>query len=333
MNARQSFVEPRQKLWSAFRSQSEAIYALGLNSSTRQIITMIIAQPPKIGAVMRLLRNAAAVVLLAFLSLETGLRYFGAIDFPLYENSPVLGYVPQLNQRGSFLGKNTWAFNDLSMGVGDAFDPGASPRNILLVGDSIVMGGNPVNQPDKLGPAMNSLCPRVWPIAAGSWAFLNELRYLHLHADMLSKIDRIVFVLNSGDFDEAASWASEYTHPTQRPISASLYLVSKQLTHVMESARKGDNNWRGELALLRGHYRGPITVVLYPTKTELGTPGLRSSKLDAWGKEIGPDRTSFVMVANEQNWSAADYRDEIHPTSEGTRKLARYIVASIPECL
>jgi len=29
VNARQSFVEPRQKLWSAIRSQSEVIYGLG----------------------------------------------------------------------------------------------------------------------------------------------------------------------------------------------------------------------------------------------------------------------------------------------------------------
>jgi hypothetical protein len=38
---------------------------------------------------------------------EFGIGYFGVTDFPLYENSLELGYIPRANQRGSFLGKYT----------------------------------------------------------------------------------------------------------------------------------------------------------------------------------------------------------------------------------
>src|SRR6266852_909458 len=162
----------------------------------------------------RIVRLSALALFVIFLIAEIGLRYFRVLDFPLYENSPELGYIPLANQHGSFLGMNEWAFNELGMGVADHFRPGNYSRNILLIGDSIVLGGNHVDQDTKLGPVMNASCPRIWPVSAASWAFLNELRYIRTHDYLLPTFDRIVFVSNSEDFGEASTWSSEYTHPT-----------------------------------------------------------------------------------------------------------------------
>src|SRR4051812_6093297 len=84
---------------------------------------------------------------------EIGTRVSGIADFPLYRADQSLGYVPAPNQRGAFLNRNGWVFNELSMGTDRPFDPD-SVFNLLLVGDSIVNGGNPVRQSDRLGPAI-----------------------------------------------------------------------------------------------------------------------------------------------------------------------------------
>ncbi|MCA1392272.1 hypothetical protein I6F20_24680 [Bradyrhizobium sp. IC3123] len=223
-------------------------------------------------------------------------------------------------------------FNELSMGVAEPFRPDENARNILLVGDSLVMGGNLTDQPQRLGPLMNVLCPRVWPVGAGSWAFLNELRYLHQHADILSSLTRIVFVLNSADFGEASRWISERTHPTQRPVLALWYVIDKKLFPAREAPPIGDSDWRSEFAWLRREYPGPITIVLYPTRAEVLDARSRSVNLNAAGEGIGSGMTSYVVIADGQDWSSSSYRDEIHPTDEGNAKLARRIVASIPEC-
>ncbi len=57
----------------------------------------------------------------------------------------------------------------------------------------------------------------LWPISAGSWALRNELAYLRVNPDVVTQIDALVFVFNSGDFAEASSWKCELTHPRTKP--------------------------------------------------------------------------------------------------------------------
>lgn len=163
------------------------------------------------------------------LGIETAVRLSGVIDFPLYVANSEIGYIPAPSQKGAFLGRNEWIFNEFSMGAG-AFAPSAKAVDTLLIGDSIVLGGNPYRQQDKLGPVLSELSGvSVWPISAGSWALRNELKYLKLNQRVTRNIDRFVFVLNAEDFAGASSWACERTHPRQRPWSAALYLFRKQV--------------------------------------------------------------------------------------------------------
>ena len=70
-----------------------------------------------------------------------------------------------------------WQFNEKHMGAG-AFVTSAKP-DVLLVGDSIVLGGNPLSEVERLGPQLAKVASQsVWPISAGSWALRNELAYL-----------------------------------------------------------------------------------------------------------------------------------------------------------
>lgn len=89
-----------------------------------------------------------------------------------------------------------------------AFAPNPA-RDVLLVGYSLVLGGNQFRAPERLGPSLQALMQayssdvNVWPIAPGSWALRNELAYLHLNPQVPS----------SADFEAASSWCCELKHP------------------------------------------------------------------------------------------------------------------------
>ena len=167
---------------------------------------------------------------------EIGLRLAGVGDFPTYDANPVTGYIPSANQSGRFMGRD-WAFNEHHMGVAQPFEPSAK-RDIVLVGDSIVYGGNPYRQADKLGPVMERSMPgsEVWPIGAGSWALRNELAYLAANPDVIRGADAFVFVLNSGDFQEPSVWVTDATHPRRRPVLIAPYLVQRKLPYERRSS-------------------------------------------------------------------------------------------------
>jgi hypothetical protein len=274
----------------------------------------------------------AGFCLLLVAAVDVAARAFGVLDFPLYLNSATLGYVPAPNQRGSFLGKNDWAFNELSMGVARRFDPDDEP-NTLLIGDSIVYGGNPIKQFDKLGPSLNrASCGMIWPASAASWAFLNELRYVHSHADILRMLTRIIFVLNSEDFGNASIWTSEVSHPTYYPVSTIRFLFRKAFVSPQDQPPSGDNNWSAELKWLISNYDGPITFALYPNKLE----NQNGDTLDADAALLKPYLSNHIhvlLVGKDENWhSALNYRDEIHPSVQGAGVLATILAKDISEC-
>jgi hypothetical protein len=59
-----------------------------------------------------------------------------------------------------------------------------------LIGNSIVLGGNPFNHQDKLGPLLEKdLGGRytIWSAAAGGWSNINEMTYLDRNTDVVSE--------------------------------------------------------------------------------------------------------------------------------------------------
>ena len=85
------------------------------------------------------------VLLVLLVLMEIGSRYFGLIDFPIFDSNNRIGYVVKPNQNGTFLNRNDWEFNSLGMGAKE-FLPGPDNVNVLLVGDSVVYGGNPISK-------------------------------------------------------------------------------------------------------------------------------------------------------------------------------------------
>lgn len=261
---------------------------------------------------------------------EVAARCLGVDDFPVYDADPALGYVPAANQNGAFLNRNRWAFNDRHMGTARPFAPGKS--DILLVGDSIVYGGNMVDQPDKLGPSLEQATGcKVWPLAAGSWALLNELAAIRQQPDV-TRLGTIIFVLNSGDFGKASVWRNPYSHPRNRPRLSSVFAVHKKFFPVRENVKSAPSKmaaaqWRRELSKLSSTYTGKMVFVRFPNREEL------AAQADRFPAEvIEPAKGASINPMDDGRWGPELYRDDIHPSAEGNRVLAGIIADQVPAC-
>ena len=285
----------------------------------------------------RILLGACFVIAL-FLALEAFVQISGIIDFPLYDANAEIGYIPRPDQHGSFLHRRDFEFNEFSMGAGH-FAPSAQAFDLLLVGDSIVLGGNPYSQPDRLGPQLAKLSSwNVWPISAGSWALQNELTYLREHAAQVSAVDAVAFILNSGDFDEPSSWRNELTHPRHRPFPGLIYVFRKFVhpifpipptpAELMVKLRP----WQRDLADFARSTEHPIYVFLYPDRNELNDVRLRQLRLDSRLPNLKlalGNHGQVFELAKCKDWNVGWYGDEIHPTVKGTRELAKIIKNSL----
>lgn len=238
---------------------------------------------------------------------------FAAVSVPLYEADDIVGYWPKRSQRGAAYLVNDWAFNSDSMGVAEEFKP-SERSDVLLVGDSIVDGGNRVPQSDKIASLLERKTGwQVWPISAGSWALQNELAFLRRKARVVQSVDRIVFVFNSEDFGEPSSWSSEFTHPRRVPIIPFAYLIGKfwlgAPPETPPELRVEPRNVESDWQAFRASVSMPVTVIGVPKRGEQGCPWM-----PAW---IGPHTCADL--------GPDDYDDEFHPDASGRAKLVGLI--------
>ena len=269
----------------------------------------------------------------AMLFAEMLVRSLGFVDFPVYDANALVGYIPAAGQHGSFLNRNRWEFNSLHMGAPE-FTPGPA-LDVLLVGDSVVLGGNGYSQQDRLGPALQASLQEyarggaVWPISAGSWALRNELAWLRENPQVTAQVDRVLFIVNNGDFGEASSWSCEATLPRSRPTVALWYLFNKYVYAFEECGRvpaglqvpPGD--LAAELRSFLAEHGEKTMFVLYPDRAETENPALAQAHL-AVGLALltSSGARTVVQLAGNERWRTDLYKDDIHPTPEGNRVLA-----------
>lgn len=270
-----------------------------------------------------------------FVGSECTVRLMGLVDFPIYTADAEIGYQLAPSQSGSFLNKNDWFFNEKSMGVQQRFEPKIN-KDVLLVGDSIVLGGNPLSQEKKLGPRLTQKTGRMfWPVAAGSWSMRNELAYLARNPDVVRGVSNIYFVVNSEDFDQASSWACDLTHPRARPFFALIYLFKKYVVKPVDcgvtppelQVARGD--WRKELRGFMGSALAKdksVTFWLYPNQQEAVDVGLLEARLEVREKEIlkllEGHNVRVFSLARDPRWREVDYVDVIHPGARGIEVMA-----------
>jgi hypothetical protein len=285
----------------------------------------------------RLAAGSVIAVALSLLTAEVAVRAAGMVDLPIFDADASIGYIPASNQHGSFLNKNEWAINSRHMGA-EAFMPDPA-SNTLLIGDSIVWGGNPYARSERLGAQLQSMVKgKVWPVAAGSWQLQNELTYLNSNSDVVDKIDTIAFVLNSGDLGAASSWGCTTSHPRQKPTVALWYLAKK---HLLSWPCEGTPpelkvTLRDPVPMLKdflsAHPSKRVVIFLYPDLPEAADEALMRKRLEPMAPILaGAGVKEIVFVGRDERWKGRPqlYKDGIHPSPEGMQVLASIIASRL----
>jgi lysophospholipase L1-like esterase len=279
---------------------------------------------------------------------ELLIRQKGVMDFPLYDVDQEIGYIPRPNQNGMYLNRISWRVNGKNMTAG-AWRPDEKP-DLLLIGDSVVWGGEEYRHEEKLGPQLQAQLPdwSVWSVGASSWSISNEIAYLQRNPDVVEAADLILWVLNSGDFGPRALFVTDANTPRSRPWSANLYALRK---YVLPA---GFKQWvRGGVWLLFPNPQEPMVdpkdsvarlekflqelgangkktlILLYPSRTELEQ---RKGALDEFLQTLRGIQSPGLEVLDGRTleaWGEGNYRDGIHPTVEGNNRLAHSLAKEV----
>jgi hypothetical protein len=294
--------------------------------------------------------RVAFLVIALILGAELVVRLSGIVDFPVYHVDDEIGYIPKPNQAGNFLHRDSWVFNDHSMGTVTPWTP-ARP-GILLIGNSVVMGGNPYDQKQKLGPLLQQQMGdayTVWPIAAGGWTNVNEMVYLKRNPEVTVRPRFFLWEFMSGGLSGLSVWRGDLTWPRAQPIWASWYTFRRyvwpHLYHGLPSelppvgapnpaylAQFKDSV--SALAQATSDQHSGL-VFLYPNKAEY----LNARR----GREWLPERSEIssiastaglavIDIAQQPEWNESFYRpDGVHPTAGGNQVLAHILAVAVKQ--
>lgn len=275
-----------------------------------------------------------------FVLTEAAVRQAGLVDFPTYTRSEQFGYAPNANQTGRFLGRNQWVFNDRGLGVERPWQPNER-QNILLIGNSIILGGNLYDQKDKVAQQLQARLGAgctVWPVAAGGWSTINEMRFLEHHPDLIAATDFFVWEYMPGQMGRVNPWTREVTHPTERPLWATGHLLRKALQErfgapplmalpTVDQVAKHYVEFDGLVARLSAaSQRSPAGIIfLYPDRNQLANArrGVEWISDRAQVESLAAaHQIKLVDIARFPQWTDALYKDGVHPTAEGNAVLA-----------
>jgi hypothetical protein len=293
------------------------------------------------------------VLVALFLVGELALRASGVLSFPLYHADDGIGYIPLPNQSGSFLRAHAWVFNDRSMGTPLKWHADGHP-NILLIGNSVVMGGNPIDQKDKLGTWLQQdIGPAytVWPISAGGWTNVNEMVYLKRNPDVATRPRAFIWEYMTGGLSSLHTWAGDYVFPTAYPFCATCYVFRRYIWKLIFPTSESELPPIGPIQpAYRAEFESMVfsltkatalpranVIFLYPKKSEY----VEAKK----GKQWLPDRTEIeriagaagvtvVDIAEQPEWNETLYRaDAVHPTAEGNAVIAKILADTVRRLL
>jgi len=283
-------------------------------------------------------KRLAWIALVLLIGGEGIARFSGIADVPLYRVDDEIGYIPAPNQSGAFLRRNDWVFNERSMGA-RAFAP-EGKKNVLLLGDSIVYGGDAYRQREKLGPRLEETLGggyAVWPVGAGRWSALNETTYLQRNADLPARMETLVWVLITVDFERRMQSWSPLIHPQKPPLLAGVFGLRRFILPRLGVTRDPafpplapsvpiDNQFplfdKYLSSLRASNPRLRILLVLYPSLLEGAPAQTIAGKLGALASRLG---IGFFRVAKEPRWNSSYYRDVIHPSAAGNVVLANLV--------
>lgn len=266
----------------------------------------------------------------------------GLGDPPLYVTDPEIEYLLAPSQDCRRFG-NRILVNRYSMRSEDFPPHKTGPREVrvLVVGDSVVNGGNPTDHAalatTRLGPALAADLGRpvvVGNVSAGSWGPPNQLAYLTKFG--LFDADVVAFVWNHEDWEDVPTFGPLHPlhQPTRKPVSAAWegidrYLLPRLIGAPPWPAGPGGSIGAGAaveavVRLARAGGCRPVAI-LHWSRPELAAgqpkPGLSSLREAA-------ERAGVPVYDDADALRTAEgppFRDDIHLNEVGQRALAELL--------
>lgn len=280
-------------------------------------------------AVRKLLLAALLVFALALAGGEAFARYYLQLgDPPLTIADPDIEYMFKPDQDVSRFGNrifiNHWGMRSPQI----ERTPPPSQHRTLVLGDSVVNGGNLSDQ-SSLATTLLSTGERLFlNVSAGSWGPENMLAYVKKFG--LFGADRLVLVLSTHDASDVPTFAplDPDTHPTETPSLALVEAVTRYLPRYFpdsgspavatEEQAPAPSALAAVSALLAALPNS--CLVLHPTLSEF-----RSGHTGAGYAALREAAAGAVIVDEMPLVAEGDYRDDIHHSDAGQRTLAKAI--------
>lgn len=278
------------------------------------------------------------IVLSLIVLIELIGRYYGLTDFPLYDESKEYEYLLKPNQDVSIY-RNRFITNEFSMRSKPISQE--DTLVILLVGDSVLNGGNSVDH-DSLASTLleNDLIRtsgkkiRVLNVSDKTWSPDNVVAYLTkygtFHADM------IILVANSGDafdpmtFEPIVGVAS--THPARNALFAWQKIIEKAWPLVEDYFPGGEAaktpivkkkstepvfiNGFEQLNSLAKRLNIPFCIYLHRMQSEL-----KNNEIESGGKAILDFCQANQIPVKINQLDDNGFIDDIHLNNKGQKAL------------
>jgi len=277
-----------------------------------------------------------AVVLLVFGEIVARV-ILGLGTPPLSMAHPTIEYLFRPNQDVYRFG-NRQIYNAYSMRSGQLPDRGI----VLVMGDSVLNGGNPTDQQNLATSIMTRKDPKHFyaNVSAGSWGPGNLIAYL----DEFGTFDAqaAILVLNDGDIDDQPTFAPlrPNTHPLHQPVSALLEGITRYLPRYLPNALAGivrpdpiphpyprpqhiNSGAEDTRRILErfANAKMPTCIVLHESQKGSTHPG-REKFLNIAGSASVPVVKTRDAFEKHQRDVAYFYRDSIHINEAGQAVLA-----------
>ena len=272
-------------------------------------------------------------------------RAAGFGSFPVYDLDKNMKYIPAANQQGYFLNRNTWFFNNRHMGNAEDWTAVKHP-NVLLVGNSIVLGGDPYKHEEKLGPLLEKALGDpyiVWSAAAGAWSELNEMAYLEQNSDVLKNADVVILEYMPGGLSSITAWPGYYVFPDHKPLILTSYLFEKYVMRGLLGKRateagplppSGETNevhlrrFKALVSSIAASHK--LVIFLYPTRAELEDKEKRLAAFSPVQGVCEERRLMCVDLSIEKAWTVESYKpDGVHPTPAANAILATILADAL----
>lgn len=278
----------------------------------------------------------------SFLLLEVVLRFMGFAEYPLYYKSQLYEYALQPNQSIQRLGVE---FTINSNGMRSK-EKSPNSKKILGFGDSVLNGGMAISQEDLASTIIDSLISIEHPayqflnISAGSWGVSNAYAWFQEHE--LTNVETIVLVFSSHDWNDNMDFkdvvGNVSFYPSSNPSLAitgflewiySRYFETvdwESLPRTKEPSpnRKSfDKGWQNFIDYAE---QNDIEILVYHHPNQDEMLNNRWEKRGLLLKDYCQEQPLLYISGLETGLESSDYRDQIHLSKSGQRKMSRVLL-------